>query len=261
VLTAEEARSLGDATPEQRSELHTLIAERAVSEDWRKRFYLSVRAAEGLSRRVADDALLYLRSLAVGNTQPVYATPEQGEVLRGLARSRVLSRKVRRVWLGQLDAGRLTYMHADRTILEWLRAPRKPFVDPVDVHHDTRCPDGFFALVTPDATPRCYRVHTPAGSRRRVVEQIVGENPERRRKVTGEKARDVLTAVGSNPALAAALYGATRKKCSACNKPLRRKNQPGYAHGYGLDCWNAKQKQSPAVHDRTPPTTTAEGAR
>lgn len=248
--TTDEVRSRGDATDEQRTELRRLITERAVSPVWKHQFYAEVKRAGGLSQTMAADALIYVRSLAAAGCEPAYATPDQGETLRRLARTRLVPSPIRRIWLDQLDTNRLTYQHADRTILEWLRMPHVVYVRTGDLRNPTTgtAPDGYFALTREeDGRPRCYRVSTNLSTGRRIVEQITGEKPSQRRVVRGVDARHVLTAVADDVATAASRYGEIRARCSDCNQPLKRVDQPGYAYGYGPDCWKARQAPAAAT--------------
>lgn len=244
MLTAAEARPRGDATADQRAELHDLIATRAVRENWKRTFYADVRRAGGLAETVADEALIYLRSLARRGTEPTHAIPEQEDALRGLARSRLIPGPIRRVWLDRAKAGQLSYDEADRTILEWLRLPPRTFLAPADLlaAPARNAPDGYFALILEaDGRPRAYRIHTIEATGRRVVEQILGGDPERRTTVRGMAAQQVLTAVATDRAGAARLYGEFRKRCSNCNQRLHLPDQPGYPHGYCQDCWEEIQ--------------------
>lgn len=249
MLTAAEVRPRGDATADQRAELHDLIATRGVAEPWKARFYRDVRAAGGLSKTAAEEALLYLRSLAGRGEQPATAIGAQVDALRALARARLIPGPIRRVWLDRAKDGRMSYVEADRTILEWLRLPPRTFLTAEDLlaAPGSKAPDGFFALASvADGRPRAYRIHTVEATGRRIVEQIVGENPQQRRTMRGIAAHQVLTAVATDPAGAARLYGQFRHRCSACNQKLTRKDQPGYPHGYGWDCWTARQATAQA---------------
>ncbi len=245
MLSHAETKTRGSATAEQRTELRRLIAERNVRPAWLKPFYRDVRRAEGLSAGAASDALIYLRSLAPKGDEPTHATPAQAEALRGLARSRVIPGKLRTIWLSQLDTGQLTYQLADRTICEWLRQPHRVWLGSEDLLAPAaaKTPDGYFALIREDdGKPRCFRVHTSPLDNRRIVEQITGEAPHQRRTLRGPDALHVLGAVADDIAAAAARYGTMRRRCSNCNQPLRRTDQPGYPHGYGDDCWTQLQK-------------------
>lgn len=256
MLTAAEAKERGDATADQRAELHDLIATRAVRDQWRMQFYGAVCKDGGLAATVADDALIYLRSLAPKGSKPTRAIPEQEDALRGLARSRLIPGPIRKVWLERAKAGQLTYIEADRTILEWLRLPPRTFLTPEDLlaAPGSKAPDGYFALVLEaDGKPRAFRIHTTEATGRRVVEQITGEKPDQRRTVRGIAATQVLTAVATDPAGAARLYGEFRHRCSDCNQPLRRTDQPGYPHGYGPDCWAVRQADAQAPDGSTTP--------
>lgn len=241
--TNAEVSSLGDATTDQRSELRALIAERTVDEQWRQRFYRKVRAANGLTYLAANDALTYLRSLAPKGHQPTHATPDQGVALRGLMRARLVPARLRKVLLARLDAGQMTYVEADRAIREWLEMPLRPFLLAADVERRSgwKAPDGYFALLRQDGTPRCYRVHTMPATGARVVEQIKGDRRNQRTKVYGHHATVVLREIAADPAGAARRYARARNRCAACNQHIGAVDQPGYEAGFGEDCWRQRQ--------------------
>ena len=242
VLTATDVRSRGDATAEQRTELRTLLADKAVDPRWRTKFFDAVVKAEGLSTAAADDALLYLRSLADRDQQPTHSTPAQADALRRLLRSRIVPGSIARALLARHDQGELTYVQADRAIREWLAMARRPVIAAAELAPGpgAKAPDGYFTVTVADGTTRCYRIHTLAVSGYRVVEQIVTA-AGKTRKLHGHEAQLVLREVAANPDEAAALYGRTRRHCSHCNQPLFDKKQPGYPHGYGRACWEEKQ--------------------
>lgn len=244
MMSDAELRTRGDASPQQRDELHRLIRERAVRPAWLQQFSNDVRRAAGLSTSKAEDGLIYLRSLARKGAEPTYATPEQGETLRGLARARLVPGKICEIRLRQYRAGEMTYIEADRTICEWLRLSRNDFLRPEQLRHPTGhpAPDGYFALIAADGKPRFYRIHTAAASGRRSVEQVTGEKPERRTSLRGVYATKVLNAVAKDPDEAGRRYADIRKRCRDCNTELRRTDQPGYPHGYGLDCWSKREQ-------------------
>ena len=230
MLTTEEARKHGDATPEQRARIKTLLAERNVRTAWRLQFFKQVRVAEGLSGEAATDALVYLESLAGKDDEPTQANPAQGQALRGLVRSRLIPNSISRALLGRYDAGLLSYIEADRAIAEWLKQPRLITV-----------PDGYYSVIELDGKPRSYRVHSDRTTGRCAVEQIIGENPERRRPLKGYGGVPILKSIADDVPAAARLYGEVRERCSDCNQKLEDTTQPGYPHGYGRDCWTKRQ--------------------
>jgi hypothetical protein len=247
VLDPAEVRERGDATPEQRGELRALIKGQAVDDAWVQRFYLEVMRARGLSRTAASDALIYLRSLALKGEQPTHAIPAQAEALRGLIRSRIVPTPLATLFRTRYDAGVLAYIEADRMVRDWLRLPLRTYVvtGTTTIPAD-QVPDGYFTLRLADGTTRCYRIHSLPASGHRVVDQITGEKPHQRRRLHGYQALDVVRAVGDDPAAASRLYGETRHRCSACNIKLSDTTQPGYPHGFGRDCWEARQAVVPA---------------
>lgn len=253
MLPADEVRTRGDATSVQRAELHQLIAERAVDTGWKTKFYEAVCAAEGLSRGAADDALLYLRSLAPAGQTPGLAIPAQGEAMRELTRRRIVPGPLERKLTKRFNTGELTYAQADRAIREWLKLPARAFVAASQLRPSpgAKAPDGYFALLVPGGGTRCYRIHTLTATNRRVVDHIIAADGTTRR-VRGVPAELVLREVAANPDPAARLYGQVRHRCSACNQPLRDKTQPGYPHGYGEKCWNDKLAALAATPDPRP---------
>lgn len=243
-----EVKTLGDATGDQRSRLRALIAGKAVSEHWRDRFYASVRRTNGLTRRAAADALLYLETLAdAGQSSPTHATPAQGAALAALRESRVIPKALAAERMRRLTAGQLTYDEADRAILEWLRLPLKAFIASGGGTRRSgwTAPDGYFVLLRPDGSPRCYRIHTLPASGARVVHQITGDRASQRTKLYGYQATEVMRAIAENPAEAARLYARTRGRCAACNQPIHDETKPGFGQGFGPDCWEQQQQKGP----------------
>ncbi len=261
-MTAAEARAGGDATGEQRAELRALIAGKAVADSWVRRFYSDVRAAGGLTRGRASGALIYLRRLPDKTDQPTYATAELGEELRRLVRTRLVPGRIAQMLLLRLDAGELTYVEAQRAIADFQRMPLRSFVapDPLRTVAGGEAPDGYYALTGTDGRVRRYRVHTLPATGQRLVDQITGDKHSQRRRLRGSiQATPVLRAIAADLPGAARLYGATFKRCSDCNQPLRDESQPGFPHGYGEDCWTARQEvaaasaaPAPAPADETP---------
>ncbi len=245
VLTVEEARTRGDATVGQRAELHSLLSSKAVDRKWRAAFFKAVRRAEGLSSEAADDALIYLRSLAEDGQQPTHSTPAPAHALRELLRSRIIPGSIATAILTKHDRNELPYVQADRAIREWLAMARSNVIaaSALTPGPGATAPDGYFAITIADGTTRCYRIHTLTARSRRVVEQIVNE-AGRTRKLLPHEAYPVLREVAANPAAAAALYGKTRDRCSRCNQKLSRTDQPGYPFGYGRDCWDEIQRET-----------------
>lgn len=241
-VTADEVRTRGTATSDQRAELRALLAERAVDAKWKSSFFDAVCAADGLSSGAADDALLYLRSLATAGTEPALATTQQRAALAEFARRRIVPGPVSTKLLARIDAGQLTYAVADRAIREWMSLPPRPYVAAAQLRPGpgAKAPDGYFALRVAGGGTRCYRIHTLAATGRRVVEQITTADG-RTRKLYGVHADLVLREVAANPDPAAQLYGQVRHRCSACNQPLENTQQPGFVHGYGEKCWRDKQ--------------------
>lgn len=241
-MTADEVRSHGDASLGQRADLKALIEQRAVGEDWVRRFYDSVRRAGGLSRAAATEALFYLNTLAPRGEHPARALPAQVEALRTLRRTRVVPAAICRRMLRLHTTGDLRYDQADLTIRDFLRAPLRdfPLLEDGTAPAGT-APDGCFTLIGADGMPRCYRIHTLPGSGIRVVQQITGERPSQRRNVSTAVAVRVMQEVAADVAKAARLYGEAQGRCSNCNSRLERTDQPGYPHGYGPNCWAALQ--------------------
>jgi hypothetical protein len=249
--TAAEVKELGDATANQREQLRQLIADKAVADSWTQRFYASVLRAQGLTSTAATDALFYLNTLATAGEQPDLALPAQADALRHLVRTRVVPVKLATRLLARLDDGVASYIEADRAIVDWLRMPPRTWFRATDVRRPagTRPPemsDGYFALIaSADGRPRCFRIRTRDYDSLRIIEQITGEQPERRRRLYGYQATQVLREIEADPAAAAKLYARTRGRCSACNTKLEKQDQPGYEHGYGPDCWAARQQNPP----------------
>lgn len=241
-MTADEARSHGDATDDQRRELRELIQVRAVAADWVQRFYASVRRAGGLSRLAATDALIYLRSLSPRGESPELALPTQAAAMRELVKTRIVPTPIARRMLRLYDTGELTYDRADLIISEWLRLPYRDYPLLEDGPANREAPDGYYALLAADSMPRAYRVHTRPGSGDVVVQQIFGEKPSQRRAVSRVVADRVMHEVAKDLPAAARLYGETLHRCSDCNSKLWDQTQPGFPHGYGPDCWAARQK-------------------
>ena len=253
-LTAAEVRERGDATAEQRATLRDLIARKAVTDEWVQRFYADVVAANGLSTGRAAAALNYLTGLADKDTEPTYATTEQGTELRYLIRTRTVPSILARMWLDRLAAGKLTYHEAHLAIADYRRLPLRAFVPPADAlpvgARGAEAPDGYFGLTGSDGRVRCYRLFTRGGVR--IVDQITGDQPKQRRRIRGWHAQQVMRAVHADVPAAARLYGETRKHCSDCNQPLEDEDQDGYAHGYGPKCWTDLQEATAAAAPTTP---------
>lgn len=238
MLSAAEVRNRGDATHEQRTELHALLDNKAVDQRWRDKFFTSVRRAEGLTSCAANDALIYLRSLADRGQQPAQSTPAQADAMRWLLRSRIVPPSIGRRLLARHTSGDLTYVQADRAIREWLAMAPSPIIaaSEIPAPAGAQAPDGYFAITVADGTTRCYRIHTLPLTRERIVEQITTASGKTR-KLLRHEAQLVLREVAASTAQAAKLYGETRRHCSHCNQPLHREDQPGFPHGYGRDCW------------------------
>lgn len=248
--TVDEVRARGDATDEQRTKLRALLKDRAVDPGWVQRFYASVRRAGGLSRAAATDALIYLGSLAAAGVRPGEATGAQRAAMQHLRRTRLVPAAIARRMLKLQADGQLSYDRADLIIGEWLRLPYRDYPLLEDGVTPTRsAPDGYYALVATDGTPRCYRIHTLPGTGTRLVQQITGDKPSQRRRISGPYAQQVMHQVAADRPAAARLFGEVRHRCSACNSHLERTDQPGYPHGYGPDCWAALQA-APADHDK-----------
>jgi hypothetical protein len=239
-------RAKDPADADQRTELRELIDTRAVDPAWRRRFYDRVRAAGDLTRSDAADALFYVRTLAGKGETPDRAIPAQVDALGQLVKTRIIPGPLAKLFRHRAEAGQLSYVEADRWIREWLRVPFKTFVIASDLERPSgwASPDGYYGLAHTDGHTRCYRIHTLDASGKRVVEQITGPLRTQRRKIYGYLATEVLRAVAADPATAAILYARTRDHCAGCNKPIGDKDQPGYPHGFGKDCWAARNTPS-----------------
>lgn len=240
---ASDIRANEPATADQRAELRQLVTDRAVDPHWRKRFYGQVRAAGDLTRSAAADALFYARACAPTRQVPELATADQADALRHLIATRIVPGPLAAAFRRCAEAGDLSYDAADRWIREWIPLTMRTFVLAADLPRRSgwQAPDGYFGLAHTDGYPRCYRVHTLAASGRVIVEQITGDGPGRRRKLYGMPATEVLQAIAADPAGAALLFSRTRDRCAACNQRLEDSGQPGYEHGFGFDCWTARQ--------------------
>jgi hypothetical protein len=237
------------ATADQRSELRALVKNRAVDPHWRRRFYEHVRAAGDLTRSAARNALFYARTCAPIGEMPDLATADQVEALRHLISTRIVPGPLASAFRRRVDAGDLTYDAADRWIREWLRMTMRTFVIAADLPRRSgwQAPDGYFGLMHADGYTRCYRIHTLPATGKVIVEQITGDGPGRRRKIYGMAATEVRQAIATDPAAAALLFFRTRGRCAACNQELEDKAQPGYEHGFGFDCWTARQETTIAT--------------
>lgn len=238
-------RAADPASAEQLTELRELVMHRAVDPGWRKRLYDKAEAAGGkLTHGQAVDALFYARTCAPVGNVPDRATAEQVAALRKLISTRVVAGPLGTLFRRRANSGALTYIEADRWIIEWLRLPQRPFIIAADLPRRTgwAAPDGYFALTPPDGFPRCYRIHTLPASGKMVVEQITGDAAGQRRKIYGRQATEVLQAIATDPATAAVLFARTRKRCARCNQKLEdRPGRPSWDNGYGDDCWTLIQ--------------------
>jgi hypothetical protein len=244
VLTAAELQRRGDATAEQRAELRTLLEQKAVPAAWVGQLYADVRAAGGLSKAAALSHLAHLRGLADKGVQPTYVTKTQADELRVLMRTRMVPGKLVTKWKALIGDGTLTYVAAELALRECRKFPLRPYLPPtVPATANGFAPDGYFALVTGDEQVRFFRIHTLHAEGRRAVEQIVRQNPDRRRRIPTWEAETVLHQVAADPAGAARLYGKQRHKCSRCNQGIDDETKPGYGHGYGPDCWEIIQAE------------------
>lgn len=239
-------RANDPADSDQRTELRALLKTRDVDAAWRRRFYGKVRAAGDLTRSTATDALFYVRTLAAAGETPDRALPAQVDALGQLVRTRIIPAPLARLFRRRAESGQLSYIEADRWIREWMRIPLKTFVIASDLARPSgwQAPDGYYGLAHTDGHTRCYRVHTLDASGKRVVEQITGPLRAQRRKIYGFQATEVLRAVAADPAAAAILYARTREHCAGCNKPIGNTDQPGFEHGFGEDCWAARNTPS-----------------
>ncbi len=244
MLTAAELRERGDASAEQRAELRTLIEQKAVTTEWVRQLYADVRAAEGLTKAAALSHLAYLRGLADRTEQPAYVTEAQAAELELLMRTRMVPTKLIRKWRELINAGTLTYVSVELALRECRRLPLRPYIAAtVPTATAGVAPDGYFALVTGDERVLFYRIRTLHAEGRRAVEQIVKENPDRRRRLPAWKADQVLHQVTADVAGAARLYGEQRHRCSRCNQTIDDETKPGYPYGYGPDCWESIQAE------------------
>jgi len=252
LLTADEARTRGDATPDQRAELRALIRSKTVTDEWVSRFYRDICQAGGLSRGRANAALIYLRGLADKTDHPTYATTDQTHAIRGLIRTRLVPGHLANMWLDRLAAGTMTHDEARNTLADLHRAALRTFVAPDGARRTTdAAPDGFFALTGKDRQPHCYRIFTlPGGGRR--VDRITGDTPMDYHRLRGWQASGVMRAVALDVEAAAALYGKTRRRCSDCDQPLDPA-APGFEQGYSPDCWAARQEVAAANTPTVPP--------
>lgn len=244
MLTAAELRSRGDATAEQRAELRTLLEQKAVPAAWVTQFYADIRASSGLSKAAALSHLGHLRGLANRSEQPAYVTDVQADELAVLMRTRLVPGRLMRKWKALIGDGTFTYINAELALRECRKFPLRPYMSAtVPAAAGEPAPDGYFALITGDEQVRFYRIRTLHAEGRRAVEQIVKQNPDRRRRLPSWQAETVLHQVAADPAGAARLYGEQRHRCSRCNQGIDDETKPGYEHGYGPDCWDIIQAE------------------
>lgn len=240
-MTAAEARQHGDATTQQRAELRALLNAKDVTTEWRQGLYRNIRVDGGLSSKRAKAAMRYLRRLHDRPAQPVYATDEQAAEMRGLVRTRVAPRAWVAPLLAKLDAGELTCTSADLAIQDLRRMPRRAFVIADAPAATVNFPDGYYALTDSEDKVRHYRIHTVGGLRQ--VDRITAAETtkQRRRRLRGYEAAQVIRAVAADPITAVRLYAETTKRCTACNVRINDTSNPGFPHGYGPKCWSDRE--------------------
>ncbi len=239
-LTLEQIRSMGNATTDQRNELRHLLETRRYPKTWRDRFFDDVWNNQGLSNARAIGALNYLRNQAKLDGTPIHATDAQRDELLELFRTRVAPGPWVKLITRQLDKGTLSYERAGQHLAEARRLPLKEF--PALPEQGVKVfisalPDGQYAIRGTDARVRFYKVTTDTAGARE-VKHLNG--PRRNRMIrNATELERILEQIAVDPAAAAKLYGEESKHCAApqCNKPLWDKEQPGYEHGFGPDCW------------------------
>lgn len=251
--SAEEVRDKGDATAEQRAELKKLLEERRYPIGWRRSLFKDVRRDGGLTELRARSTLNWLRQQPYLDGRPAYASDEQVREITDLLRVRLCPGPIARRLRTQITEKTLSWDQADLALVDLRRLPAReyPALPAGQRVHPNAVPDGYYAIVGTDARTHHYHVTTAVLGARK-VKRLNG--PRKGRNVIRAQVPIVLEQIGVDPAAAAKLYAEEVKQCAACNKPLRKKDQPGYAHGFGEKCWADRESaRKVAEHKATIP--------
>lgn len=244
VMTAAEARTHGDATDEQRATLTRLLETKRYSKGWRDQLFHDIRDDGGLSSARASSVAVWLEAqLDLADGASARADADTIARIEELLRQRIAPGRWARQILDRIADNTLSYDQADLYLRDLERLPKRAFVAPAGLGPGTPgtdAPDGYFALTDPAGQTYAYRIHHLYGGDR-AVDRFTSDLPGPRRSIRGLPAIQVMRVVGADPAGAARLFAATRGRCSNCNQPLHNEDQPGFAHGYGLDCWTNRQ--------------------
>lgn len=250
-IEAADVRTRGDATTDQRTELRELLQTKVYAKEWRDRMFADVQADGGLTKARAMGVLNWLRAQPNLDGTPVFASSDEVDRIQGLLRTRVAPGPWARQIRHRIAAGTMTRDEAHKYLHDLERLPVRAFVAPVGPRPGTPAagtPNGYFAVDQGDGTIRCYRVHTTRTGQL-VVDVFTGPNAGQRRQLHGWKATTVLDSIAVDPAAAGRLFATTRKHCCDCNQPLRREDQPGFAHGVGFDCFTKRQAATTSERD------------
>lgn len=255
VDAADDVRTRGDATADQRAQLRHLLQTKVYAKEWRDKFYADVLADDGLSKSRATSVLNWLEAQQNLDGTPIYASSDQVDRIQQLLPQRIAPGPWARHIRERIAAGTMTPIEADRYLTELERLPKKVFVAPTGPRPGTPAadtPNGYFAVTHPDGKVRCYRVHTePTGQL--VVDVFTGPKAGQRRRLYRDKAIGALEAIAVDPAAAGRLFAATRHHCCDCNQPIRRTDQRGFADGVGPDCWDKRQAAAAAANAEPTP--------
>jgi hypothetical protein len=121
VMDAAEARTRGDATPEQRVELQRLLETKRYSKQWRDQFFHDVRADGGLSTTRASTVIRWLNDQLDG---PAKATVEQIERIEVLLSERIAPATWAQHIRDSITAGTLSFDHAELYLRDLVRLPK-----------------------------------------------------------------------------------------------------------------------------------------
>lgn len=241
-LTAAEARTRGDATRDQRTELKQLLETRRYPKEWRDQLFADIVGDGGLTQARVTAVLTWLRSQARLDGGIRAAAVDIDRILE-LLRQRIAPGRWARQIRDRITAGTLTVDEATRYLYDLERLPKRAFVTPAGPRPGapgTDAPDGYFGLADADGRVRCYRIHT-LRTGHLAVDLFTGEKAGQRRRIHGWQATQILRAVAADAAAAARLFATNRHHCSGCNQPLHDATKPGFEHGYGPDCWDARR--------------------
>lgn len=239
-LTPEQLRTMGDATGAQRDELRQLLDTRGWPAGFRGQLFADITLDRGLSSTRAEHAIGHLKRMPMAVPEDLRATEQQATEILELIRTRLTPSQIAKTFRTQLETRTMRADRAEIHLKDLHRLPLREF----PLHARTGAPvnsdlvpDGKYAVVDLTGRSLHYRVTTDAIGCR-ILKHLNG--PKKRRVVTQpSEVEKILEQIALDPNASLRRYARESKRCAAvnCNRPLHDTTQPGYAEGYGPDCW------------------------